>query len=150
MITNEMIITVKRPIKEVFAFVSDLQTGIQWQNGLLEVKRTNPGPLGIGAQFSSVRKFIGRKVESDVEFVAYEPDQKIAFKSISGDTPFEQTFLFESMPEGTRLTSRIELQTTGLMGMAEPLVASGLKRETAANINALKALLESRVTPITA
>lgn len=150
MITNEMIITVKRPIKEVFAFVSDLQTGIQWQNGLLEVKRTNPGPLGIGAQFSSVRKFMGRKMESGVEFIAYEPDQKIAFKSISGASPFQQTFLFESTPEGTRLTSRFELQTAGLMGMAEPLVASGLKRETAANFDALKALLESRVTPVTA
>jgi len=150
MVTNEMSITIERPIKEVFAYVSDLQTGIHWQNGLLEVKRTNAGPLGVGAQFSSVRKFMGRKMASSVEFFAFEPDRKIAFKSITGDSPFVQTMLFESISEGTRVTSRLELETSGLMGLAEPLVASGLKREVATNFGVLKDLLENQVAPTSA
>ena len=150
MVTNEFSIMIKRPLKEVFAYVSDLQTGIYWQNGLLEVRRTNAGPLGVGAQYSSVRKFMGRKVASSVEFFNFEPDQKIAFKSITGDSPFVQTMLFESTLEGTRVTSRLELETSGLMGMAEPLIASGLKREVSTNFSVLKDLLENQVAPTSA
>jgi len=148
MVTNENTITINRPVEEVFAYVSDLQNGPQWQNGLLEVRRTSQGPLGIGTQYTSVRKFMGRKLESGIEFVTYEPNKKIAFKSISGTSPFEQSFIFESTVEGTRLTTRLELQTGGLMGLAEPLIASGVKREMVANFGDLKDMLESRVTPV--
>ena len=99
MVTNEKIITINRPVEEVFAYVSDLQNGPQWQNGLLEVRRITKGPLGIGTQFTAVRKFMGRKMESVIEFTTYEPNKKIAFKSISGTSPFEQSFIFESTAE---------------------------------------------------
>jgi len=145
MVTNEMIITIKRPIEEVFAYVSDLQKGPEWQPALLEARRITEGPLGIGTQFISVRKFMGRRVESGIEFTAYEPNTKFAFKSISGSSPFEQSFLFESTAEGTRLTSVLELQTEGLMGLAEPLIASGVRREMDANFGDLKEMLEGRV-----
>ena len=59
MITNEVRITINRTITEVFAYVSDLQHGPQWQTGLLEVRRVTEGRLGTGAQFTSARKFLG-------------------------------------------------------------------------------------------
>lgn len=93
---------------------------------------------------------MGRRMESGIEFTAYEPNKKIAFKSISGSSPFEQSFLFESTAEGTRLTTRLELQTSGLMGLAEPLIASGVRREMDASFGDLKDMLESRVTPVSA
>ncbi|MGB3714816.1 MAG: SRPBCC family protein [Candidatus Promineifilaceae bacterium] len=147
MVRNEKVIVINRPIAEVFAYVGDLQTGPQWQSALLEVRRATDGPLGIGSQFTSVRKFMGRKVEAGVEIVAYEPSSKLAIKSISGATPFEQSYLFESTAEGTRLTTVLELQTGGgLMGLADPLIAASVKREMDASFGDLKDLLESRVT----
>ncbi len=145
MISNEKIITINRPIEEVFAYIEDFQNGPQWQNGLLEVRCITDVPPGIGTQFSSVRKFMGRKMESEIEFVAYEPNHKVTIKSISGATPFEQSFLFESLADGTRLTSLLELQSAGLMGLAEPLIAASVRREMDANFGDLKKLLESRV-----
>lgn len=145
MIKNEKSIIIHRPIEEVFAFVGDLQNGPQWQNALLEVRCTTEGALGIGTQFTSVRKFMGQKMEATIEFVAYEPNNKIAIRSTSGSTPFEQSFLFESTAEGTRLTSILELQTGGLMGLADPLISASVKREMDADFGNLKDLLESRV-----
>jgi len=148
MVTNEMIITINRPVEEVFAYISDLQNGPKWQPGLVETRRITEGPEGIGTQYTGVRKFMGRRMESVVQFTTYEPNKKIVFKSISGSSPLEQSFLFESTAEGTRLTSRLELQMSGLMGLAEPLIASGLKREMDANFGILKDMLESQVTPV--
>lgn len=148
MVTNETIITINRPVEEVFAYVCDLQNGTEWQNGLVEARRISKGPLGIGTQYTGVRKFLGRRMESVIQYTTYEPNKKIAFKSISGSSPFEQSFLFESTAEGTRLTTRLDLQTPGLMGLAEPLIASGLRREMDANFGTLKDMLETRDTPV--
>ena len=146
MVKNEMSIIIKRPIKEVFAFVSDLQNGPQWQPGLLEARRITKGPLGIGAKFTGVRKLMGRKMGSIVEFTAYEPNRKVAFKSTPGSMPMEASYLFERTAEGTRLTSMIELHPGGFMALAEPMIAASLRRETETHFGNLKDLLESRVT----
>ena len=67
---------------------------------------------------------MGRKMKSIIEFTTYELNKKLVFKSISGNSPLVQSFLFEPTAEGTKLTPRLELQTSGLMGLAEPFIAS--------------------------
>ena len=148
MVTNEKIITINRPVEEVFAYVSDLPSGPEWQPGLVEVRRITEGPEGVGTQYNGVRNFMGRKMESIIEYTTYEPNKKLVFKSISGSTPLVQTFLFEPTTGGTRLTARLELQTSGLMGLAKPLIASGLRREIDSNYDNLKNMLENRVTAV--
>ena len=148
MVKNELSIIIQRPIEEVFAYVSDLQNGPQWQTGLFEVRRITNGSLGVGSQFASVRKFLGRKLEGVVELVAYEPNSKMVIKSPSGSVPFEQSFRFEPTAEGTKLSTAIELHTSGLMGLAEPLIAGSLNREMASAFGDLKDLLENRVPAV--
>jgi len=150
MVTNEKIITINRPVAEVFAYVSDLASGPEWQPGLVEVRRITEGPKGVGTQYNGVRKFMGRRMESVIEFTTYEPDKKLVFKSISGNSPLVQSFIFEPTVEGTRLTARLEVQTSGLMGLAEPLIASSLKRDVDTNYDILKNLLETRAIPVAA
>jgi uncharacterized protein YndB with AHSA1/START domain len=148
MVTNEKIITINRPVAEVFAYVSDLPRGPEWQPGLVEVRRITEGPDGVGTQYNGVRKFMGRRMESVIEYTTYELNKKLVFKSISGNSPLVQSFLFEPTAEGTKLTARLEIQTSGLMGLAEPLIASSLKHDVDTNYAILKNLLETRVTPV--
>lgn len=148
MVTNEKIITINRPIEEVFAYVGDAGNGPKWQSALVEASRITKGSLGVGTQFKGVRKFMGRKMESVMHYTTYEPNKKVVFRSDSGSMPFVQTFLFEPAAGGTRLTARLELQTSGLMSLAKPMIASGVKREVDENFDVLKDLLESRVVPV--
>lgn len=148
MIKNEQIINIDRPIEEVFAFVGDLKNGPKWQSGLLEVRRITEGSLGIGTKFTSVRKFLGRKIESSVEFVAYEPNKRIVFKSTPGSMPMEVTFDFESTADGTTLTSMIEMQPEGFMSLAGPMMSAGLRRDRETDFSNLKNLLESPVAAV--
>ena len=146
MIKNEKIINIRRPIEEVFAYVSDPQNGPQWQPELLEVRRITKGPLGIGTQFTSARKIMGQKMETSVELTAYEPNSKVALKSTSGAVlPFEQLSLFESTAEGTKLTTTIELHPGSDMAQAAPMLAESLRQEMATDFDGLKKLLESRI-----
>jgi uncharacterized membrane protein len=148
MVTNEKIITINRPVEEVFACVSDLQNGPKWQKGLVEALPITTGPLGVGTQYTGVRKFMGRRVESIIQFTTYEPNKKIVFESISGSMPMVTSFRFESTVEGTRLSTIIELQPAGFMSLAEPMIASGLRREMDNNFSMLKDMLESQAVTV--
>lgn len=145
MIRVEESIVIRRPIEEVFAFVADQTKAPQWQSGLLEVLRTTNGPLGTGTKHTAVRRFMGRRVEATNEYVVYEPYREITFKGTAGPSDFQHSYLTESAPEGTKLTSRMEMQSKGLFGLAEPLITSNLRREFVANLGDLRDLLESGV-----
>jgi uncharacterized protein YndB with AHSA1/START domain len=146
MIREEGNVIIHRPVEEVFAYVSDLTHSAEWQAGLLEVRRLTEGPIGVGTRYAFVRQFIGRKMESTNEFVAYEPNRTVRFRIPSGPMPGQGTYLFEATPDGTRVTSRVELEPRGLSRLAEPLIAASLRREIAAGLPVLKELLERQVS----
>jgi uncharacterized protein YndB with AHSA1/START domain len=148
MISNEKIITINRPVTEVFAYVSDFQNVPKWQPEQVELHRITKGPLGIGTQFSSVRKIMGQKMEANIEFIAYELNHKYVIKSITGALPFEQSTLFESTAEGTKLTTKIKLFPGSDMAQAEPGLAENLRQGMETNFDSLKKLLERQVTPV--
>ncbi len=149
MINVEQSITINRPIEEVFAFVGDQRNAPQWQHGVLEVRRTSEGALGIGTIHTAVRKFMGRKMEASTEYIQYEPNENITFTGDSGPMHFETSYLTESTAEGTTLTCQMKMQPGGLFGLAEPLIAASLRREMEANFGDLKDLLENQAEEIT-
>jgi uncharacterized protein YndB with AHSA1/START domain len=139
---------IDRPIEDVFAFVGDQTNTPEWQSGLVEVRRTTEGPLGVGTRHTLVRKFMGPRMEATNEYMAYEPNKVITFKVNSGPLDFEASYLFESTAAGTRLTSTIETHAGGFLVLAEPLIAAGLRREMKAAFGALKSLLENQPAAI--
>ena len=143
MVKEERTVVIHRPIGQVFAYVTDQTNTPSWQAGLVEVRRTTAGPIGVGTRHTLVRNFMGRRMEADNEYVAYEPDRLVTFRTTSGP-PLTASYLFESEPNGTRLTSRVELDGAGFFGLLDAVVGAGLRREMKAALPALKALLESR------
>jgi uncharacterized protein YndB with AHSA1/START domain len=135
---------IERPVEEVFAYIGDQTNAPAWQSGLVEVRRTTEGPLGVGTKHTLIRMFMHRRMEAENEYVAYEPNRRITFKVTSGPMRAEASYLFEAVAEGTRVTSTIEMDASGLLSLAEPLIAAGLRREVNAAIPVLKDLLENQ------
>jgi hypothetical protein len=139
----EQSIVIDCPIGDVFAFVADQRNTPQWQAGLVEVQRLTDGPSGVGTRHAFIRKFLGRRMVGRNEFIAYETNRRVTFRTTSGP-PLEASYLFEPVGEGTRLTSRVQFQSSGLGRLLEPVMAAGLRREMKSAFPALKALLEDR------
>jgi uncharacterized protein YndB with AHSA1/START domain len=135
---------IERPVEEVFAYIADQTNAPAWQSGLVEVRRTTEGPIGVGTKHTLVRMFMGRRLEADNEYVVYEPNRRIAFKVTSGPMRAEASYFLEAVAEGTRVTSTIEMDMSGILSIAEPLIAASLRREVKAAIPVLKDLLENR------
>ena len=150
MIRAEESIIIDRPLEEVFAWVGDQTNGPHWQSGLVEVRRTTEGPVGVGTKHTLVRKFMGRRLDADNEYVAYEPNKRIVFKTTSGPVRVEASYLVEPAAGGVRLTSRIEMDASRFLSLADPLIAAGLKREMKAALRVLKNGLEGRTFQVAA
>jgi carbon monoxide dehydrogenase subunit G len=144
MIHIEEHISINRPIEEVFAYVSDFRNTSQWQSGVVDVRLTPEGPVGVGTRATFVRVFLGRRLELTVELIEYEPPTKQTFKTIAGPLPGTVSRRFEPTAEGTTVSVVIEAQVGGLFALAEPLVARSLRRAVEADFGTLKDLLESR------
>lgn len=148
MITIEDSIFIQRPIAEVFAYVSDLRHAPQWQTGLLEVRKTTNGALGVGSKFTFVRKFLGQKLEASNEFIEYKPHSLITFVTNSGPMHVEASYLFEATPEGSKVTCKLQMKPQGFSRLAEPIIAASVRRETAAEFGYLKDLLENQLVEV--
>ena len=63
MVRAEVSTTIKRPVEEVFAVMSDASKNAKWVSGASETTKTSDGPIGVGTTWHGAGKFLGRHIE---------------------------------------------------------------------------------------
>src|SRR5215218_6182459 len=107
MIKVEHTVTIRRPVREVFAFVTNIGNFPRWMGEIIKKSAAlGTGPVGVGTTFAQTAQFLGRRVETQFVVTAYEPDARFCVQATSGPIPFEGCYEFEAVPEGTRFTNR--------------------------------------------
>lgn len=141
MVRVEHSLMIERPPAEVFAYTTDPRNLPEWQSTALEAR--SEGPVREGAHLTEVRKFLGRRMETELEVTAYEPDRRFALKVISGPVPFSTEQTLEPSDGGTRVTIVLEGEPGGFFKLAEPLVERAVRRQIQGDFEQLKDILES-------
>jgi uncharacterized membrane protein len=144
MVKVEVSVVINRPVEEVFAFVTRIESWNQWDTQLAEVKKTSEGPVGVGTTWQEVRHFMGQRMESSNEITEYEPNRKLSFKSTSGPFPVEGGYTFESVEGGTKFTVKGQAETGGFFKLADPIVRRAVKGQLETISANLKELLEAQ------
>jgi uncharacterized protein YndB with AHSA1/START domain len=97
----------------VFAFVADGETAPRWRSGVLDITRVSG--TGAGTVYKQGTKGPGgRRVDADYEVTTYEPPRRLAFRVIAGPVRPVGEYVFEAVPEGTRLTFSLSAELGGL------------------------------------
>ena len=144
MIRVEEQATINRPIEEVFTYASDIERQPEWVSPLTDSQKTTAGPTGIGTTYRQAAKFLGRRMEVDCEITGYEPPSLYAFRGKNGPLQMEMRFSLTSEgPSTTRLTQVVEGESGGVFKLADPIMARTMKKQMAADLEALKTILES-------
>jgi hypothetical protein len=104
---------------------------------------TSNGSHGVGSTMKVVARFLGRKIESEIEITAWEPPHRVDFKFVNSPYPAEVTNTFESQGDGTLLTARSQGNMGSFFKLAEGLVARQLEKQLDANHESLKILMEA-------
>ena len=135
-------VDIDRPVDEVFAFVIDPYNAPRWRSAIIEVKHADPP--GVGARWTGIVKFLGRRSEGTSETTEYEPNRKLVERgrapSISKTT---LSLVFSPRDAGTRLDAVLEAEPEGIVRLAKPLVEAKGRKQLTANLVRLKGLLET-------
>ena len=142
----EQSVTIQRPLKEVFAFLSDIENWRRLQPVSGEIEPASRGPMKVGDTFQQALEISGQRVELLCEIVELEENERLSF-----EYTWDQLFLwiglvFEPFDGSTRLATRGEGRLGGFMALFEPMVASEVEARLTAKLDELKNLLESRAT----
>ena len=140
---------IERTPGEVFDFVADQTNAIRWQSGIVEIRRLTDGPPGVGTKHVFVRTLMGKRMTGENEYTEFEPGHRVTFRTTSGPGLLA-SYIVEPVKDGARLTATMELDVSGLMSVAEPLIAATLRRDVDANLVRLKGILEASPTAIQA
>ena len=141
MVRADVSTTIKRPVEDVFAVISDGRRHPQWVSSVNEMTQTSDGPIGVGTTWHGVSKFLGRRMETDQVYTEFEPNRRLTWEAT---TPFPMTFVFtfEAVAGGTRVTQVVEAEPGGFFKLAGPLLVSAAKRQFQTDLDNLRDLME--------
>ena len=122
------LITSSWPVDRAFDYMSDFANAAQWDPGVLEARRHDTGPLGVGSQFELVVSFAGRTRTMSYRMEEYEVNRRVVFSSVTRSLRSVDTLSFEPRGEGCVMTYDAELSFSGAAGLANPLLALIFRR----------------------
>ena len=144
MLKFENELEIKRPAKEVFQFLSNFENMPKWNYFVVDVKKITDGQIGLGTTFRQVRK----TDTQDYKIIEYEPDRKVAVKTIPPYADLTMRFTLSSKEnDNTLLNDQWEFDT-GKPAFVERLGGGKIKSAVAENLSKLKELLEAGETTL--
>lgn len=111
-----------REREEVFTYLSDFSTTQEWDPGVVEARRRDHGPIGQGAEFHLIAKFLGRTSELTYRIVEYDPPHAVTLRGENATVISQDRITFDSLADGTRITYDAELTLKGPLRLADPLL----------------------------
>lgn len=136
-------IHIRRPIEDVFAVLTDLELISRWYPAHVEEWWTSPPPLGVGSVRRARVWALGRATENDAVVTAYDPPHLAAMKGISPSAPFEVTWRFEAVEDGTRVELLSLFHLTGVMRLIGPLFIGPYERRWERGLANAKRMMEA-------
>jgi carbon monoxide dehydrogenase subunit G len=138
----ELAVEIARPPEDVYAYLADPTHLRDWQADVEEVRDSPGGPLPVGATFTEVRSFMGKRAVSTLEVIAAEPGRELSLETVEGPVHVVVRHLLEPARDGTRLRLEADADLGKLAGLGGPLVRRAAERRARADVARLKELLE--------
>jgi dehydrogenase/reductase SDR family protein 12 len=138
-------VEIDRPLQKVFNYVSDVGNYPDWMAHVLEVRKDTPGPPQENERFVVAIKSVGRRFETPYERTSYEADRRYTDRAVGGPIPNQRWHSdFQEVPDGTRFTRGVDVESGGLLKLLEPLQKRAAERQLKKDLQTLKQVLEPR------
>jgi uncharacterized protein YndB with AHSA1/START domain len=139
--TFQNTVMIRRPIEDVFGFLSDFENVPKWNYAIVETRKVSEGAVGVGTIYHQVRSVPNRS-EERFEVTAYNPPRHLEIRGQLGPFPARLSYALDVLPEGTRVTNSVELELRGLGRLLGRVAVPRVRDAVAANLRKLKELLE--------
>lgn len=140
MVKIERTLTIDCPVTDVFAYLSDVAHRPRYVSSQREAHQTSTGPVAVGTTFvATSSKFPHRG--TTFEITEYEPDRRLAWKSLSG-TPITTSWGFQPSGANTRISFSRLIERHGLLRLPESLVEELANESVSRELAALNRQLD--------
>jgi len=134
-------VTIDRPVTEVFDFFTEGRA--RWDESVISEELTSPPPVGVGSTLHTRMRAVGREVDFDWRVTAYDPGARMAVTSTSGIMATSSDLQFADANGATVVAVRIDAEPTGIMRLAEPMIADSIRSTLSTSLARAKRMLES-------
>lgn len=134
-------VTIDRPVTEVFDFFTEGRA--RWDESVISEEVTSPPPVGVGSTLHTRMRAVGREVDFDWRVTAYDPGARMAVTSTSGVMSTSSDLQFADANGATVVAVRIDAEPTGIMRLAEPMIADSVRSTLSTSLARAKRMLES-------
>jgi len=142
MIQHDFTLDIQAPVAKVFAYTTDFNNFVQWQEGVSAASQSPAGPTRAGTTFTLTRTFLGRKIDAAGAVTEFEPNRRCVFRTTSGPIQLSVALGYQEIANGTRLTVHLEAQPGGVFKLAEGAMDRQLEGMFDAQVKKLKTILE--------
>lgn len=137
-------VTIDRPLPDVFRVLSTPEITPRWSANAIEEHTTTQGPAAIGSRRrATIRRFGGGTTENEIEITEFEPNERIAVRSIESAVPFTSSWSFTPVGDATRVDWRWDFAVRGWLRPLDGLVGSMFARSFRRDLQRLKSMMEA-------
>jgi len=135
-------IRIKRPVEQVFDYVSDPGNFPRW-NSAVQAMTATSGKGERGSTYLMQRDLPAGRASNDLEVIERERPTRFTIRTTSGPTPFLYRYRFDTEADATLVELAADVELSGLAGALGPVTSRVVKRGVDANFATLKQILES-------
>jgi len=137
-------VVVDRPIDEIWAVVMDFFNAprLGRREGLLSMRQTSAGPMGLGSTYSERRVILGFETRLTARVTEWDPPHAVSV-TMEG-RPFRSLvdrFTLEAGAHGTHVAEVLEFELRPAMKLLWPVIGPLIRRRRRAAFDDLKTLL---------
>ena len=133
-------IDVPRPAREVFAYVSDFTTSVEWSASTRQASQSTPGAIAPGTEFQVRRALPAGSVDLRYEVTSLEPEHRIDLHGRCRLFEVRESFRCTPAGDGTRIDYSARYTYPGKLEALSQRLGPGLERAARA---AMQGLLEA-------
>jgi hypothetical protein len=146
MFTYASEVTIERPVPEVFAAINDIAGWSEWTD-MREIRHDQPGPIAAGSTGTFALPGGSFKGPIRYELTGFEPDRRVTYEMTHPTFTWTAEMRVEAAGGGSRLATSGAFRLRGWRRVLQPIVAREVSRGEAAELDRMKAILESAPPP---
>ena len=133
---------VNQPVEKVFNYIVSVENHKAWQAGIADARVTPAGPIGVGSTYVYTTEVMGRKIESQMQVSAFEPNKKWAVKTVGIPNSVETVYLFDAAGNATQLSLSMNVPAGAYPAAVEGTIIQQMQKSLQEQGNRIKQMVE--------
>jgi NAD(P)-dependent dehydrogenase (short-subunit alcohol dehydrogenase family) len=142
MITLHEKVDVDRPLAEVFRYIGDFRTTVEWDSTAVEAHKLTPGPVATGTRFKVICRHPLGKVQLLYTLTRLEPGETITLHGVHRFFTVDDEIRLTETATGTRVDYRAAFEFKGILRRFAHHFQAGLERMGRASVEGLRCALQ--------